>query len=142
MAILVLLHEGLTIKKIPIEKAELLIGRKTDCDIFLDDNMVSSLHAKIEMIAPAGKKSVFDYYVEDLQSTNKTIVNGVAVQRKKLAHNDKIRIGRHLFKRAQRSPTRPPNCKKAGFPGFITPRSRGKKGTDFFPTIQSFTPFL
>ena len=98
MAVLVLLHEGLTIKKIPIEKAELLIGRKTDCDIFLDDSMVSSLHAKIEMIAPAGKKNVFDYYVEDLQSTNKTIVNGVAVQRKKLEHNDKIRIGRHLFK--------------------------------------------
>jgi pSer/pThr/pTyr-binding forkhead associated (FHA) protein len=98
MAVLVLLHEGLTIKKIPIEKAELLIGRKTDCDIFLDDNMVSSLHAKIEMKAPADKKNVFDYYVEDLQSTNQTIVNGQPVQRKKLEHNDKIRIGRHLFK--------------------------------------------
>ena len=37
MAILVLLHEGLTIKKVPIEKPELIIGRLTDCDIFVDD---------------------------------------------------------------------------------------------------------
>lgn len=98
MAILVLLHEGLTIKKIPINKPELSIGRSTDCDIFLDDNMVSSNHAKIEMQESPDKKGVFTYFAEDLDSTNHTIVNGKAVSRIKLENGDKIRIGRHVFK--------------------------------------------
>jgi pSer/pThr/pTyr-binding forkhead associated (FHA) protein len=98
MAILVLLHEGLTIKKIPIEKPETTIGRLTDCDIFLDDNMVSGNHAKIEMQESTQNKGVFDYFIQDLGSTNHTIVNNEAITRKKLEHNDKIRIGRHLFK--------------------------------------------
>jgi pSer/pThr/pTyr-binding forkhead associated (FHA) protein len=98
MAILVLLHEGLTIKKIPVEKPEIIIGRLTDSDIFLDDNMVSGSHAKIEMQESKQKKGVFDYFIQDLGSTNHTIVNNESISRKKLEHNDKIRIGRHLFK--------------------------------------------
>jgi len=98
MAILVLLHEGLTIKKIPIEKPELSIGRSTDCDIFLEDSMVSGHHAKIEMQESPDKKGLFNYFVQDLDSTNHTVVNGEMITRKKLEHNDKIRIGRHLFK--------------------------------------------
>ncbi len=98
MAVLVLLHEGLTIQKIPIEKAALIIGRQIDCDIFLDDNMVSGHHAKIEMKANPDRKDVCDYYIEDLKSTNHTIVNGRHVARQKLEHNDSIRIGRHVFK--------------------------------------------
>ena len=98
MAILVLLHEGLTIKKIAIEKPETTIGRMTECDIFLDDNMFSANHAKIEMKESTGNKGVFDYFIQDLGSTNQTFVNNDAISRKKLEHNDKIRIGRHLFK--------------------------------------------
>ena len=98
MAILVLLHEGLTIKKIAIEKPETTIGRMTECDIFLDDNMVSANHAKIEMKESTGNKGVFDYFIQDLGSTNQTFVNNDAISRKKLEHNDKIHIGRHLFK--------------------------------------------
>jgi pSer/pThr/pTyr-binding forkhead associated (FHA) protein len=98
MAVLVLLHEGLTIRKIPIEKPEMTIGRLTDCDIFLDDNMVSGNHAKIEMTESVQNKGSFDYFILDLGSTNQTFVNNEAITRKKLKHNDRIRIGRHLFK--------------------------------------------
>lgn len=98
MAVLVLLHEGLTIRKIPIEKPEMTIGRLPDCDIFLDDNMVSGSHAKIEMTESVQNKGSFDYFILDLGSTNQTFVNNEAITRKKLEHNDKIRIGRHLFK--------------------------------------------
>ena len=98
MAILVLLHEGLTINKIPIEKPELSIGRLTDCDIYLDDSMVSGRHAKIEMQENPDNKGLFNYFIQDLDSTNHTVVNGEMISRKKLEHNDKIRIGRHLFK--------------------------------------------
>jgi pSer/pThr/pTyr-binding forkhead associated (FHA) protein len=74
------------------------IGRLTDCDIFLDDKMVSGNHAKIKMQESTQNKGIFDYYIQDLGSTNHTIVNGEAVTRKRLEHNDKIRIGRHMFK--------------------------------------------
>ena len=98
MAILVLLHEGLTIKKIAIEKPVTTIGRLPECDIFLDDNMVSANHAKIEMKESTLNKGSFDYFIQDMGSTNQTFVNNDAISHKKLEHNDKIRIGRHLFK--------------------------------------------
>jgi pSer/pThr/pTyr-binding forkhead associated (FHA) protein len=98
MAILVLVHEGLTIKKIPLEKPEMQIGRMADCDIFLDDKLASQKHARITMTQDAEQQEAVTYYIEDLQSTNHTYVNGEAVVLKRLDHNDIIRIGKHVFK--------------------------------------------
>ena len=98
MAILVLVHEGLTIKKIPLEKPEMQIGRMADCDIFLDDKLASQKHARITMTQDAEQQEAVTYYIEDLQSTNHTYVNGEAVALKRLEHNDIIRIGKHIFK--------------------------------------------
>ena len=98
MAILVLVHEGLTIKKIPLEKPEMQIGRMADCDIFLDDKLASQKHARITMTQDAEQQEAVAYYIEDLQSTNHTYVNGEAVVLKRLDHNDIIRIGKHVFK--------------------------------------------
>lgn len=98
MAILVLLHEGLTIKKIPIGENRLTIGRKTSSDVFLDDRIASQNHAIVEMVINPDKKGGAEYFIEDLQSTNHTFVNGEQVTRKKLSHEDTIRIGKHVFK--------------------------------------------
>ncbi len=98
MPILALIHEGLTIQSIPIEKDRLLIGRSTDADIFMDDKMVSNHHAMIETRKATDEKSQAEYYIEDLQSTNHTFVNGEKITRQQLAHEDRIRIGKHLFK--------------------------------------------
>jgi pSer/pThr/pTyr-binding forkhead associated (FHA) protein len=104
MAILVLTHEGLTIKRIPLDKAELRIGRKADSDIFIDDMLASQHHAKIEMIESAEEAGAKDYYIEDLESTNHTYINGSPIDRKLLTHNDVIRIGKHTFKFLDESP--------------------------------------
>ena len=98
MAILVLLHEGLTIKRIPLDKAKMRIGRKADSDIFIDDKIVSQYHAKIEIKDNPDDADGVDYYIEDLASMNHTYVNGEEITRKKLEHNDTIRIGKHIFK--------------------------------------------
>lgn len=96
MPILALIHEGLTVQSIPIEKAHLLIGRSTDADIFIDDKMVSNRHAQIVTnITAEGEEA---YHIEDLDSTNHTFVNGEKITRHKLVHEDRIRIGKHLFK--------------------------------------------
>ena len=98
MALLVLVHEGLTIKRIPLDKAELSIGRKTDADIFIDDMLASQKHAKVEIIENKDAPGGADHFIEDLGSTNHTFINGDPVDRKQLVHNDVIRIGKHTFK--------------------------------------------
>lgn len=98
MAMLVLTHEGLTIKRIALDMPELRIGRKTDSDIFIDDILASQNHAKIEIIENREKAAGADCFIEDLGSTNHTYINGAPIDRKKLAHNDVIRIGKHTFK--------------------------------------------
>ncbi len=98
MAILVLIHEGLTLKKITLEKPEIQIGRRTDADIYVDDKLASQRHAKIEVIQDSDQKGSAEYYVEDLGSTNHTYVNNEVITRKKLAHDDQIRIGGHVFR--------------------------------------------
>ncbi len=98
MAMLVLLHEGLTLKRIPIQENHILIGRKADADIFLDDKMVSHEHARIVKVDKSEEAGGAEYYIEDLESTNGTHVNGEKITRVFLAHEDNIRIGKHFFK--------------------------------------------
>ena len=98
MAMLVLTHEGLTLKRVPLDKAELRIGRKTDSDIFIDDILASQNHAKIEIVEKREEAAGTDYFIEDLGSTNHTYINGAPIDRKKLANNDVIRVGKHTFK--------------------------------------------
>lgn len=98
MAILVLTHEGLTLKKIPLEKSELNIGRHTDADIYIDDKLVSQHHAIIEVKQNPVHEGSAEYFIEDLDSTNHTFVNNEEITRKKLVHEDQIRIGSHIFK--------------------------------------------
>jgi pSer/pThr/pTyr-binding forkhead associated (FHA) protein len=93
-----LIHEGLTVQTIPLEKQQLSIGRRPDADLFLDDKMVSSRHAMIEIKADAKQEGSAEYYIQDLESTNHTYVNGGKIKRHKLVHEDRIRIGKYLFK--------------------------------------------
>jgi pSer/pThr/pTyr-binding forkhead associated (FHA) protein len=98
MAMLVLIHEGLTLKRIQLNKPELRIGRKTDSDVFIDDMLASQDHAVVEMRENSDVPGGADFYIRDLGSTNHTYVNGSLVDIKKLVHNDVIVIGQHNFK--------------------------------------------
>ena len=64
------------------------IGRKGENDLSIDDPTVSSRHAKIVRV-----QSV--YFLEDLNSTNGTAVNGKPVDRAQLHDADVITIGKH-----------------------------------------------
>lgn len=73
-------------RKYDIEKNEIYVGRNETCEIFIDDEDVSRVHAKVT--------SELDYVlIQDLGSTNGTLVNGVKVQRHKLQDGDRIQIG-------------------------------------------------
>ena len=91
------LHEDMPIKEYPIDKLLFKIGRDADSDILVDDSVVSQEHAAIEVVKDPKKESEV-YYIKDLGSTNHTYVNGKKIRRRKLKHNDKIRIGWSNFR--------------------------------------------
>lgn len=76
---------------IPI-RSDLTIGRKEDNSITLSDQHVSGNHAKIIF----RNNSLF---IEDLNSTNGTYLNGNKVHGKvKVSNKDEIKIGTAVFK--------------------------------------------
>ncbi|HXG28787.1 MAG TPA: FHA domain-containing protein [Nevskiales bacterium] len=75
-------------REIPLDRQRITIGRRQDNDICLEDKATSSQHAAIITI---GRNS----YLQDLNSTNGTLVNGMPVQRHTLRHGDVILIGRN-----------------------------------------------
>ncbi len=65
---------------------ETVIGRDTNNGAYVDDRQVSRHHARV--MAVDG-----EFWIEDLNSTNGTRVNGSTVTRQKLANNDLINVG-------------------------------------------------
>jgi serine phosphatase RsbU (regulator of sigma subunit) len=71
----------------PIASAEILIGRKGDADIVLNNQHVSRHHAKIIRMAEG-------YFLQDLASTHGTFVNNERIETRLLKHGDKISLGK------------------------------------------------
>jgi hypothetical protein len=65
---------------------ETVIGRDATNAAFVDDRQVSRHHARILVVDG-------DFWIEDLNSTNGTRVNGATVTKQKLANNDLINVG-------------------------------------------------
>lgn len=98
MAKLLLKHEGLTLNSIELKKPEFTIGRKSSCDVQLDDPAVSSKHTRLTIEKNEYLEGHHDYYIEDMGSTNGTLVNDIEIERQLLKHGDEIQIGNHHFR--------------------------------------------
>lgn len=98
MALIVQLHEGVAINKYPLDEPKLTIGRSPENDIYIDDSVVSSKHALIERSENLESEQKPDYFIEDLDSTNSTFVNGKKITRQELHHDDVFRVGWASFK--------------------------------------------
>lgn len=70
---------------------QLIIGRSSELDIVLVEDMVSRKHAKI--VFAGGKITI-----EDLGSTNGTFVNGEKVKSARLKEGDRILVGTSILK--------------------------------------------
>lgn len=71
---------------------EIVIGRSSDLDMVLVEDMVSRRHAKIS-------SSDADVYIQDLGSTNGTFVNGEKIAgRSRLSEGDRILVGTSIIK--------------------------------------------
>jgi len=88
MAKLILTLNGATQSEFPLDKERLTIGRRPSHDIQIDNLAVSGDHAAIV--------SIYNYhFIEDLGSTNGTLVNGKEIKKQVLSHNDVITLGKH-----------------------------------------------
>lgn len=91
MAKLILSMDGLVLKEIPLTKERLSIGRKPHNDIQIDSLAISGEHAVVVNI-------LNDSFLEDMNSTNGTLVNGQPVKKHFLRNNDVIELGKYKLK--------------------------------------------
>ena len=88
---LVVWLDGVVIKEVLLTKDRTTLGRRPYNDIVIDNLAVSGEHAALQMNGP-------DVTIEDLNSTNGTYINGKAIKRQVLVHNDTIEIGKYKLK--------------------------------------------
>jgi len=91
MAKLILSMEGLVLKEIPLVRERTTIGRKPHNDIQIDNLAISGEHAVIVTV-------INDSFLEDLDSTNGTLVNGQPVKKHFLQDGDVIELGKYRLK--------------------------------------------
>jgi pSer/pThr/pTyr-binding forkhead associated (FHA) protein len=91
MAKLILSMDGLVLKEIQLAKERTTIGRKAHNDIQIDNLAISGEHAAIVTI-------LNDSFLEDLNSTNGTYVNGQPIKKHFLQHNDVVELGKYRLK--------------------------------------------
>lgn len=91
MAKLILSMDGLVLKEIELNKERLTIGRKPHNDIQIDNLAISGEHAVVVTILQ-------DSFLEDLNSTNGTLVNGQAIKKHFLRNNDIVELGKYKLK--------------------------------------------
>jgi pSer/pThr/pTyr-binding forkhead associated (FHA) protein len=91
MAKLILSMDGLVLKDIPLTKERMSIGRKSHNDIQIDNLAISGEHAVIVTI-------LNDSFLEDLGSTNGTLVNGAPIKRHFLQNGDSVELGKYKLK--------------------------------------------
>jgi pSer/pThr/pTyr-binding forkhead associated (FHA) protein len=80
--------EGNALGEYELNKERMTIGRRPTNDIHIDNLAVSGEHAAITTIGN-------DSFLEDMNSTNGTLVNNKTVKKHVLLHNDVIEFGKY-----------------------------------------------
>ncbi len=91
MARLILSLDGQMMAEYNMNKERYTIGRLPDNDIRIDNAAVSGHHSLIINI-------LNDSFLEDLNSTNGTYVNGKLIKKHALQHGDVITVGHHQLR--------------------------------------------
>ncbi|ASM76522.1 hypothetical protein VITFI_CDS0743 [Vitreoscilla filiformis] len=97
MGKLVVSLDNVVVKEAPLLKDRVTVGRRPYNDVVIDNLAVSGEHAVLHSVGG-------DVFIEDLNSTNGTYINGKAVKKQLLAHNDLIEIGKYRIRYMAESP--------------------------------------
>jgi pSer/pThr/pTyr-binding forkhead associated (FHA) protein len=91
MAKVILTMEGQVLREYPLAKERTTIGRRPHNDIVIENLAISGEHAVVVTI-------LNDSFLEDLGSTNGTMVNGAPVKKHFLQNNDVIELGKYRIR--------------------------------------------
>ncbi|WP_394755978.1 FHA domain-containing protein [Rhodoferax sp.] len=83
--------DGVVIKEVQLTKDRTTLGRRPYNDIVIDNLAVSGEHAVVQMVGA-------QIFLEDLNSTNGTYVNGKAVKKQLLQDGDSVEVGKYKIK--------------------------------------------
>ena len=83
--------DGVVIKEVQLTKDRTTLGRRPYNDVVIDNLAVSGEHAVFQMTGS-------DVFVEDLNSTNGTYVNGKAAKKQQLHHGDNVEVGKYKIR--------------------------------------------
>lgn len=114
MAKLILTLDGVVLKEFALTKERTTIGRKAHNDVQIDNLAVSGEHAAIVTI-------LNDSFLEDLGSTNGTLVNGQPIKKHFLQNGDLVEIGKYKVK-------------------YVNEQGAGTSATDFEKTMVLRAP--
>lgn len=91
MAKLILTLDGALLGEHDIDNDALTIGRRPSNDVQIDNLAVSGNHAVVRVLGS-------DYFLEDLNSTNGTYIDGKPVKKHLLKHGDLIEVGKYQLR--------------------------------------------
>jgi pSer/pThr/pTyr-binding forkhead associated (FHA) protein len=83
--------DGVVIKEVQLTKDKTTLGRRPYNDIVIDNLAISGEHAVLQL-------SGSEVYLEDLNSTNGTYVNGKAAKKQLLRNGDTVEVGKYKIK--------------------------------------------
>lgn len=82
--------DGVVIKEVQLTRDKTTLGRRPYNDIVIDNLAISGEHAVLQL-------SGGEVYMEDLNSTNGTYVNGKAIKKQMLQNGDVIEVGKYMI---------------------------------------------
>lgn len=91
MAKLILSLDNAFLSEYPLDQDRVTIGRRPTNDVHIDNLAVSGEHAAIIKLGN-------DFYIEDLESTNGTLVNSKVVKKHLLQQGDLVEFGKYQLK--------------------------------------------
>ncbi len=82
--------DGVVVKEVQLSKDRTTLGRRPYNDVVIDNLAVSGEHAVLQMTGN-------EVYIEDLNSTNGTFVNGSGIKKQLLHNGDVVEIGKYYI---------------------------------------------
>ncbi|MEZ0272886.1 hypothetical protein A7976_13695 [Methylobacillus sp. MM3] len=128
MSKLILTLDGALLGEYPLEKKCLTIGRRATNDIHIDNLAVSGDHARVITVGD-------ETLLEDMGSTNGSVVNGKKVQKQTLRHGDVVAIGKHKLTYVNESATANGGARQVDFENTIMMQPSAEE--EFVPEPQS-----
>ncbi len=118
-------------RRYPVTSAGLKLGRSSQCDIAINDLLLSRSHCRFELRGE-------ELWVIDLASANLTLVNEQPVDETKLLPGDLVKVGQNILRVEQAETSVAPNTESQSSPDVVIDLGFGKDEAQTAHTKKQF----